>query len=157
MLKPYAHALCSRDIDCSADTSLSGFSGYFTTGNQAEANKQSQEESLNELNQSSCLRLGLGGNYPYTSYALNLLSEKRPGNEVNLQEGPVDYQANSFEPPKLDYDANMQTWASTSSCGVGMFDDQSYPQVNSSLFLLCSLFISWYLILCSFELRWCYM
>lgn len=134
LLKLYVPVLCFRNIDCSADASLQGFSGYFSTGRQAEADQQGQDESLNELNHNSCLRLELGGNYPYTSYALNLQSEKRfkPGSEVNLQEGPVGYQINSFQPPKLDYDANMQTWASTSgSCGVGMLDDQSYPQVLS--------------------------
>jgi len=130
----YVCALCFRDIECSTDTSLRGFPGYFSTGKQTGVNKQNQEEALNELNQNSRLRLELGGNYPYSSYALNLLSEKKfkSGAEVNMQEGPVDYQVNSFEPPRPDYDVNIQTWASTSgSCGVGMFDDQSYPQVSS--------------------------
>ena len=120
-------ALCFRDIECFTDTSLQGFPGYFSIGKQTEVNKQNQEEALNELNQNSCLRLELGGNYPYSSYALNLLSDKKfkSGAEVNMQDGPVDYHVNSFEPRRPDYDVNIQTRASTSgACGVGMFDDQ---------------------------------
>ncbi|ONK73840.1 uncharacterized protein A4U43_C03F120 [Asparagus officinalis] len=131
LLQENASLLQQRDIECSTDATLQGFSGYFSTGKQTEVNKQSQEEALNELNQSSCLRLELGGNFPYPSYDLNLLSEKKfkPGAEVNLPEIPVDYQVNNFEPPRPVYDANAQAWASTSgSCGIVMFDDHSYPQ-----------------------------
>lgn len=118
-----------RDMECSAEASVQGYSSYFSTGKHTELNKQGQEEAMNDLSQNSCLKLELGGQYPYHSYGLHLLSEKKfkhDGGEVDIQDGSVDYQINSFQPAKLDYDA---TWASTSgSCSVTMFDDHPFPQ-----------------------------
>lgn len=125
------HLLSQRDIECSGDAAVQGFTGYFTTEKQTDSSKQAHEEAVNELSQNSCLKLELGGQYPYQSYGLHLLNDKKfkPDGEVNIQDGHVDYQMNSFQTAKLDYDASIQSWASTSgSCNVTMFDDHSFPQ-----------------------------
>ncbi|KAJ6842992.1 agamous-like MADS-box protein AGL30 [Iris pallida] len=112
--------LSQRDIECSGDASVQGFTSYFTTGKQTDSNKQGHEEAVNELSQNSCLKLELAGQFPYQSYGLHLLSQKKfkPDGEVSVHDGQVDYQMNSF-----------QAWASTSgSCNVTMFDDHSFPQ-----------------------------
>ncbi|KAF8378698.1 hypothetical protein HHK36_030047 [Tetracentron sinense] len=127
--------LPQRDMVCSTDASLPSYSGYFGTGKQTEIDNSGQEGGiLNELSRSACLRLQVGGQYPYPPYSLNLLSEKKfkPEAETNLQENPVNYQVNSnFVPPRLGYDNSHHSWASTSGPGVvAMFDEHSYPQVS---------------------------
>ncbi|EHA8590885.1 putative agamous-like MADS-box protein AGL65 [Cocos nucifera] len=121
--------------ECSTEVSLQGFPGYFSTGKETEADEQINDDTLNQLGQNACLGLQLAGHYPYRSYGLNLLHEKKfkPQAEVNLQEATVEYQMNSFEPPRPRYDASIQTWASTSgSCGVTVFANHSYCQTMHS-------------------------
>nr|XP_029118786.1 agamous-like MADS-box protein AGL30 isoform X2 [Elaeis guineensis] len=120
-----------RDIGCSTDTSIQSYSGYFNTGKQAEANDQLQEDSLHEFSQNACLRLQLGGQYPYQSYCQNLIGENafKPDTENSLPESTIDYQVDHFEPPRPGYDASFQNWASTSgTCDVAIYDDQSYSR-----------------------------
>lgn len=115
--------------ECSTEVSLQGFPGYFSTGKQTEADRQINDNTLNQLGQNPCMGLELAGYYPYPSYGLNFLHEKKlkPQAEVNLQEAPIHYQ-NSFELPRPRYDAGIQTWASASgSCGVPVFANHSYP------------------------------
>ncbi|XP_073105691.1 agamous-like MADS-box protein AGL30 [Elaeis guineensis] len=122
--------------ECSTEVSLQGFPGYFSTGKETEADGQINDDTLDQLGQNACLGLQLAGHYPYRSYGLNLLHEKefKPQAEVNLQEATVEYQMNSFEPPRPRYDASIQTWASTSgSCGVTVFSNHSYRQQPTGL------------------------
>lgn len=134
--------MCSRDIECSTGASIPSYSGYFGTGKQAEIDRSAQDGVLNELSRNACLRLELGGQYPYQSYNLNLLSEKKfkTDTEMTLQESHVvDYRVNGFELPRPSYDTDHQNWASPSgSCAIAMFDEHSYAQV--SLVTLLSLF-----------------
>nr|XP_029118789.1 agamous-like MADS-box protein AGL65 isoform X5 [Elaeis guineensis] len=123
-----------RDIGCSTDTSIQSYSGYFNTGKQAEANDQLQEDSLHEFSQNACLRLQLGGQYPYQSYCQNLIGENafKPDTENSLPESTIDYQVDHFEPPRPGYDASFQNWASTSgTCDVAIYDDQSYSRTQN--------------------------
>ncbi|URD72047.1 MADS-box transcription factor 68 [Musa troglodytarum] len=131
MLPQDANLIPQRDVGCSTDTSLQNYPAYFSTGKQTDANDQVQEESLHEFSPSACLRLQLGGQYPYQSYGQNLLSDRtfKPDTENSLQESTIDYQVNQFETPRPGYDANFQNWASTSgTCGVAIYDEQSYTQ-----------------------------
>ncbi|CAL9065764.1 agamous-like MADS-box protein AGL65 isoform X1 [Musa acuminata AAA Group] len=124
MLPQDSNLLSQRDIGCSADTPLQNCNAYFSTGEQTDANEQVQEGSLHEYSPNACLRLQLGGQYPYQSYCQNLVSERtfKPDAENSLQESTIDYQVNHF-------DASFQNWASTSAtCGVSMYDEQSYTQ-----------------------------
>lgn len=131
--------LSCRVIGCSTDISIQSYSGYFNTGKQSEANKQLHEDSLHEFSQNECLRLQLGGQYPYQSYCQNLIGENafKPDTENSLPQSTIDYQVNHFEPPRPGYDASFQNWASTSgTCGVAIYDHQSYSQVSSRFFFL---------------------
>ncbi|URD88999.1 MADS-box transcription factor 68 [Musa troglodytarum] len=124
MLPQDSNLLSQRDIGCSADTPLQNCNAYFSTGEQTDANEQVQEGSLHEYSPNACLRLQLGGQYPYQSYCQNLVSERtfKPDAENSLQDSTIDYQVNHF-------DASFQNWASTSAtCGVSMYDEQSYTQ-----------------------------
>ncbi|XP_038990249.1 agamous-like MADS-box protein AGL30 isoform X2 [Phoenix dactylifera] len=125
-----------RQRGCVTEVSLQGFPGYLSTGKETKADGQINDDTLNQLGQNACLGLQLAGHYPYCSYGLNLLHEKKfkPQAEVNLQEATVDYQMNSFEPPRPRYDASIQTWASASgSCGVPVFSNHSYHQQPTGL------------------------
>ncbi|PKA63029.1 MADS-box transcription factor 16 [Apostasia shenzhenica] len=131
MLLQDSSFLHQRNRECSTDTMLQGYPGFFSTEKQAGYCKNGTDESLNELSQNSCLQLQLGAQYPYQPYGLNMLGEKKfgPDGEVSLQEDHIHLQVNGFEQPKPGYDAGTQNWASIScSCGVGMFDDQLCPQ-----------------------------
>nr|AIZ95433.1 MADS37 [Apostasia odorata] len=131
MLLQDSSFLHQRNRECSTDTMLQGYPGFFSTEKQAGYCKNGTDESLNELSQNSCLQLQLGAQYPYQPYGLNMLGEKKfgPDREVSLQEDHIHLQVNGFEQPKPGYDAETQNWASIScSCGVGMFDDQLCPQ-----------------------------
>ncbi|KAJ4974244.1 hypothetical protein NE237_007418 [Protea cynaroides] len=133
MLPEDPNLLPQRDLECTTDPCLPSYSGYFCTGKQTEVDGSVQNGgALNELSRDGCLRLQLGGQYPYPPYSLDLLSEKKFNHEaeMNIQGDPVDYQVNNgFEPARPGYDPNQRSWASTSgSCPVGMFDGHSYPQ-----------------------------
>ncbi|KAF8390144.1 hypothetical protein HHK36_024666 [Tetracentron sinense] len=133
MLPEDPNLLPQRDMECSIDASLPNYSGYFGSGEQTEIDNSGQEGGItNELSRSACLRLQLGGQYPYPPYSLNLLSEKKfkPEAEMNLHENPASYQVNlSYEPPRPGYDTSHRSWASTSGpCAVSMFDEHPYPQ-----------------------------
>ncbi|WOL15756.1 agamous-like MADS-box protein AGL65 [Canna indica] len=110
-----------RDIPCSIDTSLQDYNTYFSAGEHTDLHVQ--EDSLNEFSPNSCLRLEIGGPYPYPSYSQSFLSEMmKPDPENSLQESTIDYQINNF-------DASSQNWASTSgTCDVTLYDEQSYTQ-----------------------------
>ncbi|RRT69442.1 hypothetical protein BHE74_00023132 [Ensete ventricosum] len=133
MLPQDANLIPQRDVGCSTDTSLQNYPAYFSTGKQTDANEQVQEDSLHEFSPNACLRLQLGGQYPYQSYGQNLLSDRtfKPDAENSLQESTIDYQVNQFETPRPGYDASFQNWASASgTCGVAIYDEQSYTQVS---------------------------
>ncbi|RWR93895.1 Transcription factor [Cinnamomum micranthum f. kanehirae] len=133
MLSEDPNLLPQRDMECCRGASLPSYSGYFSTGKQADIDRTAQEGVLNELNRNACLRLELGGQYPYQSYNLNLLNEKKfkTETEMNLQDSHVvDYRINGFELPRPSYDTDHHhNWASTSgSCAITMFDEHSYAQ-----------------------------
>ncbi|MQM03195.1 hypothetical protein Taro_035971 [Colocasia esculenta] len=133
LLSEDAHLFPTRDLDCSTSTSIPSYSGYFDPDKQTDTSKAVQEASMNELNQNGCLGLQLGGQYPYDSYAMSLLGEKKFKTEsgITFPDVSVDYQVNCFEPPRSSYDASIQNWASASgSCGFSIFDEHSYPQVR---------------------------
>ncbi|XP_072996285.1 agamous-like MADS-box protein AGL30 isoform X1 [Typha latifolia] len=123
--------LPQRDIGCSTDISLQRYPSYFSTCKQTDTNEQVQDNSLNEFNHNGCLRLQLGGQFPYQSYDQNPLNERtfQPDSENSIQKSSTDYLVNHFDPPRPGYDASFQNWASTSgTCGVAIYDDQSYSQ-----------------------------
>ena len=131
-----------RDMECSADASIPGYSGYYSTGKQTEignsgqVDEQGQEGSaLNQLSGNSNLRLQLSEQYLYSPFGnLNLPDEKKlkPEMEMNLQGNPVDYQVNgNFEIPAPIYDNRQHTWVSASGpCSIAMFDENSFSQGN---------------------------
>ncbi|WOL03281.1 agamous-like MADS-box protein AGL65 [Canna indica] len=125
-----ANLLQQRDVGCSSDPCFQNYPSYFSTGKQTEANDQLPEESMHDFSQNACLRLQLGGQYPYQSYGQNLLSDRtfKPDTENSLQ-STIEYQVNQFEVPRPGYDASFQNWASTSgNCGVAIYDERSYTQ-----------------------------
>ncbi|KAK1309242.1 MADS-box transcription factor 16 [Acorus calamus] len=131
MLSEDPNLLSQRDIECSAGSTLPSYSGYFNVGNKVEAIKPVQGGLLDELSQTECLRLQLGGQYPYQPYSLNLPCDNKfkLDDEINLQGAPLDYQIDGFQPTRLGYDADLHNWASTSGpCGAALFDENSYPQ-----------------------------
>ncbi|XP_068643522.1 agamous-like MADS-box protein AGL65 isoform X2 [Aristolochia californica] len=121
-----------RDIECSAGASVPSFSSYFDTATPNEIDRSGQEGgAINELNPNECLRLQLGGQFPYEPYNLNLIDEKKfkPGGDMTLHEQSMDYQVSGFGQPRPEYDANHHNWASMSgSCGVAMFEEHTYQQ-----------------------------
>ncbi|RVW12033.1 Agamous-like MADS-box protein AGL65 [Vitis vinifera] len=131
-----------KDMECSADASIPGYSGYYSTGKQTEignsgqVDEQGQEGSaLNQLSGNSNLRLQLSEQYLYSPFGnLNLPDEKKlkPEMEMNLQGNPVDYQVNgNFEIPAPIYDNRQHTWVSASGpCSIAMFDENSFSQGN---------------------------
>ncbi|XP_010258315.1 PREDICTED: agamous-like MADS-box protein AGL65 isoform X2 [Nelumbo nucifera] len=136
MLPEDPNLLSQRDLDCSTDASIPSFSTYFTAV-KPEVDSSGQEGgALDELSRNACLRLQLGGQYPYPPYGFNLLSEKKFKTEVemSLHENPVDYQVNSgFEAARPGYDPSNRSWASSSgSCSITMFDEHSYPQLGTA-------------------------
>ncbi|XP_034711120.1 agamous-like MADS-box protein AGL65 isoform X1 [Vitis riparia] len=134
--------LPQRDMECSADASIPGYSGYYSTGKQTEignsgqVDEQGQEgAALNQLGGNSNLRLQLSEQYLYSPFGnLNLPDEKKlkPEMEMNLQGNPVDYQVNgNFEIPAPIYDNRQHTWVSASGpCSIAMFDENSFSQGN---------------------------
>nr|CAN79983.1 hypothetical protein VITISV_038034 [Vitis vinifera] len=134
--------LPQRDMECSADASIPGYSGYYSTGKQTEignsgqVDEQGQEGSaLNQLSGNSNLRLQLSEQYLYSPFGnMNLPDEKKlkPEMEMNLQGNPVDYQVNgNFEIPAPIYDNRQHTWVSASGpCSIAMFDENSFSQGN---------------------------
>nr|CAD1816923.1 unnamed protein product [Ananas comosus var. bracteatus] len=133
MLPEDPSLLSQRDIGCSTDTSLQSYPGYYMTGKQTESNEQiPADNSLHDFSQNACLRLNLGGHFPYQSYDPNLFTDKpfKPDEENNnLCNSGIDCQVNHYDPPRPAYDASFQSWASTSgTCDIGLFDEQSYTQ-----------------------------
>nr|AXY87498.1 MADS-box protein-like protein [Cymbidium goeringii] len=122
--------LPQRNYMYSTETSLQDYHGYFIDEKQAVCNKHGQDESLNDPSQNSCLQLQLGAQHPYNSYGMNFLGEKKfqTNGEVSLQADHVDFQVNGFDPARHGFDAELQTWATTGSCGVSMFDGHPYTQ-----------------------------
>nr|CAY39417.1 MADS1 protein [Aristolochia fimbriata]CAY39418.1 MADS1 protein [Aristolochia fimbriata] len=119
-----------RDIECSSSAPVPSFSSYFNNG-KTEMDTSGQEGgTLNELNPNECLRLQLGGQFPYEPYNLNLIDEKKfkPEGDM-LHEQSVDYHVSGFEQSRPEYDANHHSWASTSGhCGVPMFEEHTFQQ-----------------------------
>ncbi|KAK1261192.1 MADS-box protein JOINTLESS [Acorus gramineus] len=135
MLSEDPNLLSQRDIECSAGSTLPSYSGYYNVGNKVESIKPVQGGLLDELSQTECLRLQLGGQYPYQPYSLNLPCDNKfkLDDEINLQGAPLDYQIDGFQPTRLGYDADLHNWASTSGpCGAALFDGNSYPQFNGA-------------------------
>ncbi|KAK1313949.1 hypothetical protein QJS10_CPA06g00471 [Acorus calamus] len=129
MLAEHPNLPAQRDIECSMDSTLRNYSG-FSVGNKVEANN-SMQGALDELNQAACLRLQLGGQYPYHPYSLNLPSDEKLKleDEIHLQEAPLDYQIDGFPPTRFGYVADLHNWDSTSGpCGATLFDEHLYPQ-----------------------------
>ena len=137
-LQRKSRVLLCREMVCSTETPLQSYPNYFSRDKQAEANEQRQRDSLHGLTQNECLSLQLGAQYPYQSYGLSLLQDKKykPNGEMNLQEGGfVDYHVNQFQTSGVGFDTKIQNWASTSgSCGGAIFDEHSYHQVSSCNF-----------------------
>nr|DAD34908.1 TPA_asm: hypothetical protein HUJ06_005548 [Nelumbo nucifera] len=132
MLAEDPNLLPHRDLECSTDASIPSYSGFFSACKTEVDSSGQESNALNELSRNACLRLQLGGQYPYPSYGFNLLDEKKLKTEtkMSLHENPVDFQVNSgFEPTRPGYDTSHQSWASTSGpCAIAVFDQQSYPQ-----------------------------
>ncbi|KAL5722862.1 hypothetical protein ACHQM5_006329 [Ranunculus cassubicifolius] len=134
MLAEDPNLLHQREMECSPDAPVSGYSGYFGTGKQTEINGSAQNGgALHELNRNACLRLQLSAQYPYQPYGLNFLldkSMKPDSTKMNLQEQTnLDYQvASTFDPPRhVGFDTtNHPTWATTN----GIFDEHSFPQLT---------------------------
>ena len=129
-------------MECSADASIPGYSGYYSTGKQAEISSSGQVDdqgqegaSLNQLSGNSNLRLQLSEQYLYSPYGnLNLPDEKKlkPEMEMNLQGNPMGYQVNgNFEIPAPIYDNRQHTWVSASGpCSISIFDENTFSQGN---------------------------
>ncbi|XP_077224973.1 agamous-like MADS-box protein AGL65 isoform X2 [Tasmannia lanceolata] len=118
-----------RDIECSSGASVPTYSSYFEK--QTEIDRTGQEGAMNELTPNECLKLQLGGQYPYQSFNLNLLGENKfkQEAEMNLQDSAVHYQVTGFEPPRPGYDTSHRNWTSASGpCVVAMFDEHLYHQ-----------------------------
>ncbi|KAL6009106.1 hypothetical protein ACLOJK_022333 [Asimina triloba] len=134
MLPEDPNLLHQRDIDYSTGTSISGYSGYFNTDKQTEIDSSAQECSLDECSRNTYLRLQLGGQRAYQSDNLNFPSEKnfKPEPEMSIPESPMEYQVNTFEPPRPEYNNCDRNWASIAApYAVTVFDNHSYPQLAS--------------------------
>ncbi|XWS48003.1 hypothetical protein CRYUN_Cryun13aG0034600 [Craigia yunnanensis] len=86
--------LPQRDTECSADGSLTGYSGFFVSGKQTEIgisgqvdNAVQESNALIELGSNACLSLNLGEQYLYPPYSASNLQDDeklKPEMEVNL-------------------------------------------------------------------------
>ncbi|KAF6171835.1 hypothetical protein GIB67_007356 [Kingdonia uniflora] len=124
MLSEDPNLLPQKIMECSTNASLPSYSGYFGTGKQAEIDDSGQE---------SCLRLQLGGHYPYPpqEYSLDMSCSKefKPDGELNLQQHPGDFQmSNSFEHLRPGFDMGHHSWGSTSGPCAAMLNEHSYSQ-----------------------------
>lgn len=132
-------------MGCSEDGPIPSYSSFLGNGKDMEAGNSGKADNmvlggdpLNELSTGACLSLQLGEQFSYPPYgSLNMPDDKKlkPEMEMNLQGNPAVYQVSSnFEFPRPVYGNEQHDWASASgSCGISMFDDNSYQQV--SLFL----------------------
>ncbi|XP_075660930.1 agamous-like MADS-box protein AGL65 [Castanea sativa] len=146
MLFPHEpNFLPQRDVECSSDVSLPGYSGYFSTekkdvvGNTIQlAHMGSGGGTLDELSRNTCLSMQLGEQYAYPSYgSSNLLDDNKlkPQMEMNLQVNPLDYQINSnFGVSRPLCDSGHHTWFSASApCSISIYNQNGYQcnQIDS--------------------------
>ncbi|XP_065877500.1 agamous-like MADS-box protein AGL65 isoform X2 [Euphorbia lathyris] len=138
------HFLPQRDIECSTDPSLPGFSGYYDTGKQTEIenaaaidNMRQGNGVLSNLNGNACLNAQLDEQFSYPPYSsLNFPEIKKPKHDMqmNSQGNHPVYQVNSnFELPRPIYDnGHHHTWVSASGpCSTAMFNETSFHQQSN--------------------------
>ncbi|XWS37336.1 hypothetical protein CRYUN_Cryun19dG0034000 [Craigia yunnanensis] len=142
LLHNESNFLPHRDTECSTDSSLAGYSGFFVSRNQTEIGSSGQVDNavqesnaLNELGSNACLNLELGEQYLYPQYSASNLQDDenlKPEMEVNLQGNPEVYQViSNFEIPRPTYNGGHQACVSSSGpCSIAMFDGNSYHQVR---------------------------
>lgn len=140
MLPDNPNFMQQRDLKCSADASIPGYSGYYDPGKQIEMDSSRQVDntaqecgSLNELTATGCFQID--EQFPYTSYgSLNLPDQKKvmPDTGILYSGNSMDYQVNgNFELPRSMYGNGHQTWIPASvPCSIPMFNENSYPQPN---------------------------
>ncbi|CAK9138121.1 unnamed protein product [Ilex paraguariensis] len=134
-----------RDLEGSGGACLPSYIGFFGNCKQTEIENtghiDTRQEcgSLNELNNTACLRLQIDEQYPYHSYGnLNFSEVEKLKSEadVTLLGNPLDYQVHSnFELPRSIYDHVHHTWVpapASGPCPITMFNENSYPELNSS-------------------------
>jgi hypothetical protein len=127
-----------REVGCSSDVSLPGYSGYFNTGKHTEVGNMVQVDNmgsggstLDELTRTACLSVQLGEQYAYPLYgSSNLPADKKlkPEMEMNSQANLVDYQVNNnFELSRPLYENGHHTWfPSSGPCGIAMYNQNPY-------------------------------
>ncbi|KAL5749195.1 hypothetical protein ACOSP7_023798 [Xanthoceras sorbifolium] len=136
--------LPQRDIGCSDNAPIPGYSGFLGTGKEIEVDNLGQADNmghgggaLNELSSSACLSLQLGEQYSYPPYDnLNMPDDKKlkPQTEMNLQGNPATYQVNNnFGLHRPMYDNSHHDWVAPGHCGFAMFDENSYHQQPNRL------------------------
>ncbi|XP_021733860.1 agamous-like MADS-box protein AGL65 isoform X1 [Chenopodium quinoa] len=141
LLSEDTNFLSHRDMKCTSDASLSGYSGYYGDAKLEMENARQCENarqdcgSLNELTANACMGVQIGEQYPYSPYGnINLPEEKKvmPDNGINFQGNPMDYQIpGHFDMPRSIYDTRPQPWAPAAlQCPIPMFNENSYPQPN---------------------------
>lgn len=154
MLPDDSSFLPHRDMKCTTDASLSGYSGYYgdvktEIDNARQCENTGQEcGTLNELTTNACMGVQIGEQYPYSPYGnINLPEEKKlmpDNNGVNFQgNNPIDYQiAGHFDLPRSIYDTRPQPWIPTAlPCPIPMFNENSYPEVSLHNHLILSFLI----------------
>eukprot|EP00257_Ricinus_communis_P014401 XP_015572064.1 agamous-like MADS-box protein AGL65 isoform X1 [Ricinus communis] len=135
--------LPQRDIECTTNASLPGYSGFYDTGKQTEIGKPGPVDNMGQeggalrsLSSNTCLNVQLDEQFlypPYSSLNLPDVKEVKPEMQMNNQGNHTVYQVNSnFELPRPMYDNEHHTWFSASGpCSIAMFNENPYHQQSN--------------------------
>ncbi|XP_050221843.1 agamous-like MADS-box protein AGL65 isoform X2 [Mercurialis annua] len=135
--------LPQRQIQCTADTSIPGYSGYYDTGKQVEIgnpgavdNMGQEGGAMNSLSSTSCLGVNLDEQFSYPSYnSLNLheMKKVKPDMQLNSQGNHSVYQVNNnFELARPMYENGHHGWVPASGpCSIAMFNENPYHQQSN--------------------------
>ncbi|XP_027331419.1 agamous-like MADS-box protein AGL65 isoform X2 [Abrus precatorius] len=131
----------NRDVECSTDISLPGYSGYIGS-NKLEVGSSPQVTSLgqggaalNELNGTAYLNVQHCDQFAYPPPP-DIEEVKHQPTTMNSKPNTVEYQVNSnFDLPRSLFENGHQFWNSASgSCGIAMYNENGYHRV-SGLFM----------------------
>lgn len=135
--------LPQRDVECSTDASLPGYSGYYDSGRQTEIgnsgpvdNMGQEGGSMSNLSSNTCLSVQLDEQFsypPYSSLSMPDFKKVNPEEQMNSQGNQTVYQVNSnFELPRPIYDNGHHSWVSASGpCSIAMFNENPYHQQSN--------------------------
>ncbi|XP_073226838.1 agamous-like MADS-box protein AGL65 isoform X3 [Cicer arietinum] len=123
----------NKEVECSNDISLTGYSGYIGNGKLEVGSSphvttlgQGGGGSLNELNGNPYINVQHCEQFAYPPPPN--LEEAKHHQTMNSKQDNVDYQVNNnYELPRALFENGHQLWNSTSgSCGIAMYNENGY-------------------------------